>query len=347
VLAAISGGVDSAVAAALALEAGHDVVGVHLVLASAAGGSGCADSAADAEQVAAAVGIELQVWDLSAQFTQLVMTDFLAQYAAGRTPNPCVRCNEHVKFGLLVAQAQALGFDAVCTGHYAQVSTDGDQVVLRRAAYVPKDQSYVLAAAGPARLARVLFPLGAVTSKDEVRAMAAARGMVVADKPDSLDLCFVPDGDLRGFLRAQLGPAPGEIVEADGTVVGHHEGTYGFTIGQRRGLSIGRPAPDGRPRYVVALDPILHQVVVGPVEALDVTTITATTPVWFTDAPVTRCLVQVRAHADPVPAVVTPTATTIEIHLDEPLRGVAPGQSAVGYDADRVVLQATITSTAV
>ncbi|MCL2667473.1 MAG: tRNA 2-thiouridine(34) synthase MnmA [Micrococcales bacterium] len=339
VLAALSGGVDSAVATALALEAGHEVTGVHLRLAS-----GCGDDAADAQQVADVLGIPCEVWDLSDEFASTVVADFLGEYAAGRTPNPCVRCNDRVKFGVLVTRAQALGFDAVCTGHYAQVTTNG-QMVLRRSAYLPKDQSYVLAAAGPARLAHAMFPLGETASKDEVRALAAARGLPVAAKRDSLDLCFVPDGDLRGYLRRNLGPAPGEIVETDGTVVGHHDGTHGFTIGQRRGLSIGRPAADGRPRYVVALDPILRQVVVGPAEALDVTTITATTPVWFTDEPVTRCLVQVRAHADPVPAVITTTATTIEIHLDEPLRGVAPGQSAVCYDADRVVVQATITST--
>ncbi|MCL2423491.1 MAG: tRNA 2-thiouridine(34) synthase MnmA [Micrococcales bacterium] len=361
VLAALSGGVDSAVAAALALEAGHEVAGVHLGLAN-----GCtSDDATDARHVADSLGISCDVWDLSEEFERLVLADFLAQYAAGRTPNPCVRCNDQVKFGVLVDQAAARGFDAVCTGHYAQVTvaaggvqpgqvttvaSGGEvqpgQVVLRRGAYIPKDQSYVLAAAGPARLAHAMFPLGVTTSKDEVRALAAARGLPVATKGDSLDLCFVPDGDLRGYLRERLGPAPGEIVETDGTVVGHHDGTYGFTIGQRRGLHIGRPATDGHPRYVVALDPATRQVVVGPAQALDVKTITATTPVWFAPEPSTptRYLVQVRAHADPVPAMITSSGTTLTIHLDTPLRGVAPGQSAVCYDADRVVVQATITA---
>jgi tRNA-specific 2-thiouridylase len=376
VLAALSGGVDSAVAAALAIEAGHEVVGVHLALTwdptvTRAGARSCAtEGADDAQRVAEALGIDCHVWDMSAKFATTVLDDFLAQYAAGRTPNPCVRCNQQVKFAALVDRAQAEGFDVVCTGHYARVEVDGVEadgvevdsveadraagppsgtgpgVVLRRAVHDPKDQSYVMASAGPTRLARAMFPLGEVASKGDVRALAAARGLPVATKPDSLDLCFVPDGDLRGFLRRRLGSAPGQIVETDGTVVGQHDGTYGFTIGQRRGLALGRPAPDGRPRYVLAVEPAARRVVVGPAEALDVTAITASDPVWFTPPPdgPTRYLLQVRAHADPVPATLTTTPTGLEIRLSDPLRGVAPGQAAVCYDGDRVVVQATITA---
>ena len=358
VLAALSGGVDSAVAAALAVEAGHDVVGVHLALAVGTGSGGCGttEDALDAQRAADALGIECQVWDLSAEFADAVVTDFLAEYAAGRTPNPCVRCNDRMKFGVLADRAQAQGFDAVCTGHYARVSVGpdlghpvvgDDEVVLRRAVHGPKDQSYVLAVAGPDRLARTLFPLGTLASKDEVRAQAAARGLPVATKHDSLDLCFVPDGDLRGFLRRRLGSAPGEIVEADGTVVGHHDGTHGFTIGQRRGLALGRPAPDGRPRYVLAVEPAARRVVVGPARALDVTSFSGTDAVWFGPPAVepVPCLVQIRAHATPLPGTVVATGTGIEVRLSTPERGVAPGQSAVCYDDDRVVVQAAIATT--
>ncbi|MCL2455600.1 MAG: tRNA 2-thiouridine(34) synthase MnmA [Micrococcales bacterium] len=345
VLAALSGGVDSAVAAALAVEAGHDVVGVHLALsrAPAADGQGCwsADDALDARRAAEVLGIELEVWDLSETFAGVVVEDFLAEYAAGRTPNPCVRCNDTIKLGELASRAQALGFDAVCTGHYARTSPDG---TLRRAVCVAKDQSYVLAVAGPQRLARTLLPLGEIASKDDVRATAAARGLPMATKPDSFDLCFVPDGDLSGFLSRRLGPQPGDVVDTEGNVVGHHEGTYGFTVGQRRGLALGRPAPDGRPRYVLAVEPVRRQVVVGPAEALDVTALTASAPVWFVSPQPASCLVQVRAHATPVPGTVTPTGTGVEVRLDAPIRGVAAGQSVVCYDDDRVLVQAVITT---
>ncbi|MCL2091361.1 MAG: tRNA 2-thiouridine(34) synthase MnmA [Micrococcales bacterium] len=373
VLAALSGGVDSAVAAALAVQAGHEVVGVHMALTSPArglhadppvgsggsawnppgtpdepAGGGCCTTAdaLDARRSADVLGLPFEVWDFSAEFAQAVVADCLAEYAAGRTPNPCVRCNENVKLAALVDRARAAGYDAVCTGHYARVDRSG---TLRRAVYQAKDQSYVVAVGGRDRLSRMLFPLGTVTSKDEVRAQAAALGLPVAAKRDSVDLCFVADGDLRGFLRRRLGSAPGEIVATDGTVVGQHDGTYGFTIGQRRGLALGRPAPDGRPRYVLAVEPAARRVVVGPVEALDVTGFVGTDAVWF-DPPAAEpvpCGVQVRAHATPVPGTVVRcgTAGGVEVSLTVPERGVAPGQSAVCYDGNRVVVQATIAET--
>ena len=333
-LAALSGGVDSAVAAALAQAAGHEVVGVHLALAQvpvadAEGAAACASrDAADAERAAGVLGIDCWSWDLSAEFGEIVVRDFLAEYSAGRTPNPCVRCNQRVKLAVLVDRARELGFDAVCTGHYARVDATGG---LRRAVYDPKDQSYVLAAVGRDRLARTLFPLGEVSSKGEVRARAASLGLPMAAKPDSLDLCFVADGDLTGYLRRQLGAAPGQIVDTDGTVVGQHDGTYGFTVGQRRGLALGRPAPDGRPRYVLAVEPAERRVVVGPVEALDVSGLVGTDAVWF-DPPATEpvpCTVQIRAHGRPVPGTVVAADGGIEVRLTSPERGVAPGQSAV------------------
>ena len=278
VLAAMSGGVDSAVAAARAVAAGHDVVGVHLALSETpaalrTGSRGCCsrEDAADARRAADVLGIPFYVWDFAARFTDDVVDDFVAAYASGQTPNPCLRCNEKIKFSALLDRALALGFDAVCTGHYARLQ----QGVLRRAVDAGKDQSYVLAVLTAAQLRHAMFPLGD-TPKPDVRAEAAARGLRVADKPDSHDICFIPSGDTRGFLAARLGARPGEVVDAgSGEVLARHDGVHGFTVGQRRGLGLGRPAADGRPRYVLGIEPVSGTVRVGPAEALDVRTVEA------------------------------------------------------------------------
>lgn len=360
VLAAMSGGVDSAVAAARAVDAGHDVVGVHMALSRTpaqerTGSRGCCsiEDASDARRAADVLGIPYYVWDMSERFEATVVDDFLAEYAAGRTPNPCVRCNEHVKFAALLDKALALGFDAVCTGHYARVVERDGTRELHRAADPAKDQSYVLAVMGPQRLARSLFPLGDVTSKAEVRAEAVARGLSVAAKPDSYDICFVADGDTQGFLRRALGDQPGEVVDESGAVVGQHDGAYAYTVGQRRGLALGRPAPDGRPRYVLAVEPVQRRVVVGPVESLDVAHVQGAAAVWFGDVPAVgaACTAQVRAHGADVPArVVAADATSVTVDVtveaDGPgLRGVAAGQSLVLYDGTRVLGQATVHAT--
>ncbi|MBW0255937.1 tRNA 2-thiouridine(34) synthase MnmA [Cellulomonas sp. PS-H5] len=359
VLAALSGGVDSAVAAARAVDAGHDVVGVHMALSRnraqmRTGSRGCCsiEDAGDARRAADVLGIPYYVWDLSERFEDTVVADFLSEYEAGRTPNPCVRCNEHIKFDALLDKALALGFDAVATGHYASAIAGPDGApVLRRARDLAKDQSYVLAVMGPERLARAIFPLGDVASKDEVRAEAAARGLSVSAKPDSYDICFVADGDTRGFLRDRLGSRPGEVVDADGTVLGTHDGAYGYTVGQRKGLQLGRPAADGKPRYVLAIEPVSNRVVVGGAEALEVGAVEARDAVWFGAAPAdwTACLLQVRAHGAAVPARARATAAgRIEIRVDGSLRGVAAGQSAVlygGTDGDVVLGQGTVERT--
>ncbi len=356
VLAALSGGVDSAVAAARAVDAGHDVVGVHMALSRTrdefrTGSRGCCsiEDASDARRAADVLGIPFYVWDLSERFEETVVADFLAEYAAGRTPNPCVRCNEHVKFATLLDRGLALGFDAVATGHYGriEIAPDGARA-LHRAHDLAKDQSYVLAVMGPERLARAMFPLGDVTSKAEVRSEAATRGLAVSAKPDSYDICFVADGDTQGFLRGRLGSRPGEIHDTSGAVVGQHDGAYAYTVGQRRGLHLGRPAADGRPRYVLDVQPVSNTVVVGPAEELDVTRLTGTDAVWFA-APSPEwfdCAVQVRAHADAVPARARglDAGAGLEIALDGTLRGVAAGQSAVLYAGTRVLAQATIAS---
>lgn len=353
VLAALSGGVDSAVAAARAVDAGHDVVGVHMALSRnraqmRSGSRGCCsiEDAGDARRAADVLGIPYYVWDLSERFEDTVIADFLSEYQAGRTPNPCVRCNEHIKFDALLDKALALGFDAVCTGHYAQAGLDADGLPLLRRSVDPlKDQSYVLAVMGPQRLARAMFPLGDVPSKDEVRAEAAARGLSVSAKPDSYDICFVADGNTRGFLRDRLGAQPGEIVDTEGAVLGEHDGTYGFTIGQRKGLGIDRPAADGRPRYVLSIEPVNNRVVVGSAEELAVDALDGEDAVWFVPAPQewTDCLLQVRAHGAPVPVRARATDDNgMQVQLVDELRGVAPGQSAVLYAGDRVLGQATV-----
>ncbi len=325
VLAALSGGVDSAVAAARAVDAGHEVVGVHMALSRSraqlrTGSRGCCsiEDAGDARRAADVLGIPYYVWDLSERFEDTVVADFLAEYERGRTPNPCVRCNEHIKFDALLDKALALGFDAVCTGHYARAGRGGDgHPTLTRARDLAKDQSYVLAVMGPDRLARALFPIGDVASKEEVRAEAAARGLGVSAKPDSYDICFVADGDTQGFLRDRLGARPGQIVDDQGTVLGEHDGAYGFTVGQRRGLHLGRPAADGRPRYVLAIEPVSNRVVVGGAEELAVHRIEAGAPVWFGPAPQrwTEASAQVRAHGAAVPVRVRELDGRVQIEL--------------------------------
>ena len=360
VLAALSGGVDSAVAAARAVAAGHDVVGVHMALSRnrdqfRTGSRGCCsiEDAGDARRAADVLGIPYYVWDLSEQFEATVVADFLAEYSAGRTPNPCVRCNEHIKFAALLDRATALGFDAVCTGHYARIELWPGTRELHRARDAAKDQSYVLAVMGPDRLAAAMFPLGDVASKEDVRAEAAARGLGVSAKPDSYDICFVADGDTQGFLRERLGSRPGEIVDSTGAVVGRHDGAYAYTVGQRRGLRLGVPAPDGRPRYVLDVQPLSNTVVVGPADGLDVVGLRGSDAVWFAppSADWLDCAVQVRAHGEPVAArarAVPDDAGAwpgVEVEVTEPLRGLAPGQSAVLYDGTRVLGQATVVST--
>ncbi len=355
VLAALSGGVDSAVAAARVLDAGHEVVGVHMALtrnrpATRTGSRGCCsiEDASDARWAAETLGIPFYVWDLSEQFEQQVVADFLSEYRAGRTPNPCVRCNERVKFDALLGRALTLGFDAVATGHYARLNggaTAGHpgtphNLTLSRAADPAKDQSYVLAVSGREGLSRALFPLGDAPSKTAVRAEAQQRGLPVADKPDSYDICFVADGDTRGFLTRSLGTQEGKLVTPDGEVLGTHSGYFGFTVGQRKGLGLTHPAPDGRPRYVLETSPETNEVVVGPETLLSRTQIEATDLVLLAQPSALDngqgwrdVSVQVRAHGRPVPAAVTvsPAAGTMHAYLHEPLRGLAAGQSVVVY----------------
>ena len=340
VLAAMSGGVDSAVAAALAVDAGHDVTGVHMALSRnpgtlRTGSRGCCtvEDAFDARRVCDLLGIPYYVWDFSEDFLEDVVADFLAEYSAGRTPNPCLRCNEKIKFAALLDRAIALGFDAVATGHHVRLR-DG---VLHRSVDMAKDQSYVLAVLTPEQLAHSMFPLGELT-KQQVRQEAARRGFAVAAKPDSYDICFIPDGDTHGYLVDKLGARTGSVVDAEtGEVLAQHDGFFAYTIGQRKGLNLQRPAPDGRPRYVLGIEPV------SPAPSPSVrqpvwtsASITADRVVFSGGAPPEfplRTVAQLRAHGGAVAGSADLVDGRLRFTLDEPVRGVAPGQTVVLYDA--------------
>ncbi|GAA1495701.1 tRNA 2-thiouridine(34) synthase MnmA [Paeniglutamicibacter kerguelensis] len=364
VLAAMSGGVDSAVAAARAVEAGHEVVGVHLALSRMpgtlrTGSRGCCtvEDSNDAWRACDKLGIPYYVWDFSERFKEDVVDDFISEYEAGRTPNPCMRCNERIKFAALLEKAIALGFDAVCTGHYAKVIRDEEgNPELHRAADWAKDQSYVLGVLTREQLEHCIFPLADTPSKAEVRAEAEARGLSVANKPDSHDICFIPDGDTRGWLAERIDMTQGEIVDHEGKALGQHEGAHAFTVGQRKGLKLGVPAADGKPRFVLEIRPKENKVIVGPEALLAVDELRGIRISWaglpIADAESGTefdCMVQVRAHGDPVDAraqvqTLEDGSSILVATLVEPMRGVAPGQTMVVYQGTRVLGQATIDS---
>jgi tRNA-specific 2-thiouridylase len=269
--------------------------------------------------------------DHEEEFRAAVIDDFVAEYAAGRTPNPCVRCNEHVKFGPLLARARALGASRLATGHYARLEGGA----LRRAVDEGKDQSYFLFAMPRATRDFVLFPLGGMT-KEEVRGHAARLGLPVAAKPESQEICFVPDGDHAGFVARNAPVAPGEIVDETGAVLGRHEGVHGFTVGQRRGLGVAR----GAPQYVVSVDALTRRVTVGPRVRLRRERLAVADVRWSAAAPAApfTAAVQVRHRHRPAPARVVPDGARATVELLEPLEnGAAPGQAAVFYVGDEVV----------
>ena len=350
----MSGGVDSSVAAARMVDAGHDVVGVHLALSSApgtlrTGSRGCCskEDASDARRVADVLGIPFYIWDFAEKFQTDVIDDFVASYARGETPNPCVRCNQRIKFSALSAKALALGFDAVATGHYARLA--GGR--LRRAVDRDKDQSYVLAVLTAEQLRHAAFPIGD-TPKPQIRSEAARRGLAVANKPDSHDICFIPSGNTQAFLGERIGVRRGTVVTADGAVLATHDGVHGFTIGQRKGLGIAGPGPDGRPRYVTAIDAETATVEVGEAADLEVHALVGRSPVFTAGAaPVgpVGCAVQVRAHGAMISAIAELVDDELVVRLRAPLRGVARGQTLVLYrpdpDGDEVLASATIADT--
>jgi len=278
------------------------------------------------------LGIPFYVWDFADRFKEDVIDDFVDSYARGETPNPCVRCNERIKFSALASRALALGFDALATGHYARLSEGR----LRRAVDTDKDQSYVLAVLTADQLAHAMFPIGD-TPKARIRHEAAQRGLAVAQKADSHDICFIPSGDTQAFLGARIGVRRGSVVDSSGAVLAEHDGVHGFTIGQRKGLGIAGPGSDGRPRYVTGIDAATATVQVGDVADLDVHTLYGEAPVFTSgvapEGPL-ECEVQVRAHGGITGAVAELRGGELVVELRSPLRGVAPGQTAVLYRRD-------------
>ncbi|WP_124055226.1 tRNA 2-thiouridine(34) synthase MnmA [Arcanobacterium ihumii] len=363
ILAAMSGGVDSSVATARMVEQGHDVTGVYLALHANMKSdvvpdgplTGCGNprDRQDAARVAELLGIDFQVWDYAEVFSKLVIDYFLDAYQRGYTPNPCVHCNEHVKFAVLHKFAAEHGFDAVISGHYARTlhrSNSGTGFTqLRRARYRGKDQSYVLSAVGLETLERSYFPLGDAESKDVIRAEAERRGLGVSSKPDSYDICFIPDGDTRGFIEARLGKQAGEIQDENGKVVGEHAGVYGYTIGQRKGLGLDRSIQGKEPKFVIDVDAKSNIVTVGPKELLSVCSIRAVDANWLAPdintGDALEAFVQVRAHGRELPASITLADGVMDIELQEQVRGLPRGQSVVVYREDRVLGRAIVETT--
>jgi len=350
VLVAMSGGVDSSMAAALLVDEGYDVTGVHLKMADTPNGlegKGCCtlDDARDARRVADRLGIPFYVWDLSRPFRERVVDDFVAEYAAGHTPNPCVRCNERVKYTALLARARAVGFDALATGHHVRLRQRDGLWQLRRAADRGKDQTYVLYMATQEQLAHTLWPVGEY-EKSALRALATDRGLVTARKPDSHDVCFIPSGDLGGFLRPRLGSREGVFVGPGGDVIGRHDGAYRFTVGQRRGLGL---AGFDEPLYVTAIDG--DDVHVGPREALEFTVVEASNVSWVSGSPPSddvSLTAQVRYRAEPLSCTVEDMGFgRIQVEFgDERPVGVAAGQAVVLYDGEMCLGGATVSAAA-
>jgi tRNA-specific 2-thiouridylase len=348
IVAAMSGGVDSATAAALLVEQGHRVVGMTMRLydargtAASAGGRCCGPrDIEDARAACAHLGIPHYVVDLAAEFGAAVVDDFVEAYLAGNTPNPCVKCNQHIKFTPLLDRARAIGADALATGHYARLDDIAGERQLRRGVDAGKDQSYFLFAMPAGELGAVEFPLGHL-GKDEVRAHARRLGLPNADKPESQEICFVPDGDHARFVSAQAVrrgralPVAGVVVDVAGTIVGHHDGIHRFTVGQHRGL--GDLAGTGK-RFVTAIDPVRAEIRVGPRAAAERAALVVRDLRWL--APPRARLsaaIQVRHRGAPIPAEldIDLPAAIARVQLATPTVA-APGQAAVVYDGDRVV----------
>jgi len=345
IVVAMSGGVDSSVAAAVLAEAGHEVVGLSMQLydqreGQAPWGSCCTlDDLHDARRVAAAVGFPHYIVNFERQFDEQVVSNFVREYLAGRTPLPCARCNSELKFATLLDRARALDAEVVATGHYARLDRDeAGRLVLKRGVDPRKDQSYFLFSLTQAQLARAMFPVGSMT-KAEVRAQARRLGLPVAEKHESQEICFVPDGDYAAFIdrRAPAADRGGPIVDADGHLLGRHDGIHHFTVGQRKRLGVAR----GVPLYVLELRPESRAVVVGPRDALDRTRLTASNVNWIAGEPPSAALrvqAQIRYRHPARPASLRALdAGLAEVEFDEAQPAITPGQAVVFYDGEKVL----------
>jgi tRNA-uridine 2-sulfurtransferase len=349
VVVAMSGGVDSSVAAALVADEGHDVVGLSMQLYDQANGersfgSCCSiDDLHDARRVAAAINIPHYILNFERQFEEQVIANFVREYHAGRTPLPCAHCNSDLKFSTLAERARGLGAEAVATGHYARVerSTESGRYLLRRAADPSKDQTYFLFSLTQDQLAVARFPVGG-QAKDAVREYARRRGLPVADKPDSQEICFIPDHDYRAFVMRESPDAAreGTIVDESGRTMGTHEGVHRFTVGQRKGLGLAAGAnAAGTPLYVLALHPSERQVVVGPKASLERTRLTASGVNWIFERPdePLRVDAQIRHRHQAAPATVRAMDDgRADVVFDAPQVAITPGQAVVFYEGDLV-----------
>jgi tRNA-specific 2-thiouridylase len=348
IVVAMSGGVDSSVAAALLADEGHEVIGVSMQLydqsdGQTSFGSCCSiDDLHDARRVAAAINIPHYIMNFERQFDEQVVSNFVREYSAGRTPLPCARCNSNLKFATLSEQARGFDADIVATGHYARVERDETSLRyrLRRGLDPSKDQAYFLFSLTQDQLSRAAFPVGD-RAKDAVREYARRRGLPVADKPDSQEICFIPDHDYASFVAARSPAAarPGILVDENGRVLGGHEGIHRFTVGQRKGLGLPS-SPTGAPMYVLALKPAEGLVVVGPKASLERTALAASEVNWIAGEPAgpLRVTVQIRHRHQAAPAMVRPLGDRrAEVVFDEPQIAITPGQAAVFYDADVVL----------
>ncbi|MCH4154593.1 MAG: tRNA 2-thiouridine(34) synthase MnmA [Mageeibacillus sp.] len=343
-LIAMSGGVDSSVAAFLAVSSGYEAIGSIMRLIDKN-----SDDENDARSVSEKLGMDFVAFDFRKEFRQSVISRFIDEYRRGRTPNPCIYCNRSLKFGLLTDECDRLGAGYIVTGHYARVVFDGNsgRYLLLKGKEAAKDQSYVLYNLTQEQLSRVIFPLGELR-KEAVREIAAARGFVNSRKKDSQDICFVPDGDYAGFIRSESGLVfePGNYVTASGEILGTHRGIINYTIGQRKGLGVAL----GHPVFVTGIRPNTNEVVLGPEKDLMKDVIYADEFNWiFCDSNrlpgVIRCCARIRYHAAEQPCTVTPTGdSTVRIVFDAQQRAPTPGQSVVLYDGDCCLGGGTIIS---
>lgn len=347
----MSGGVDSAVAAGLLVREGYDVVGITMRLWSRDDAEGrlhqkrcCGvEDIDDARAAADVLGIPHYVLNLEEEFGRKVVDYFVGEYERGRTPNPCLACNEHVKFRALLDRAVALDADYLSTGHYARVYHTAAGSELHRAVDESKDQSYVLYTLRQPELQRLLFPVGHYP-KTEIRRLALEMDLPLHDKPDSAEICFVPGNDYRAFLADRLPQRAGDIIDREGSVVGNHDGVAGYTIGQRKGIGAF-----GAKRFVTEIDPELNVITIGGEEDLLSDRLWAEEPSWVDGAPPAAefdATVKVRYKSPPVPARVRITDGGLDIEFERPLRAVTPGQAAVLYDGERVIGGATIARAA-
>lgn len=340
VAVAMSGGVDSSVSAALLVAQGFTVVGLTMKLFCYADNdrskSCCSlESIAAARQAADTLGMAHFVIDCEKQFARDVVDCFVSEYRNGRTPNPCVTCNQHIKFGLLLDKARAFGCDYLATGHYARIRTYRGRPVLARGSDAKKDQSYFLWALSRKQLAQIIFPLGGLT-KPQVRGIARSHGFISADRPESQELCFVQHGTYADFLKERIKPIPGDIVDTDGNVLGRHKGIIHYTVGQREGLGIAL----GRPQYVLRIDAAENRIVVGDDHLLRISDCTVSNVNWILPMPsrAVKARVKIRHQHKGAAAVIKPLSdSTANIAFDQPQRAVTPGQSAVFYKGELVL----------